>query len=743
MRAAERTCSDPAGPSHSHVVAGIAVLVLFAAAKLIRASVETSISVDDIFSLTLAAHPVGEIVDITAADVHPPGYYILLKYWTEWGSCLSALRPILWARLPGLLGWSAAVIAAWYGARMLGARCAAPAVAIATAAGGMMAGAANSVRSYGIMSACVLICFLFLVQTALGSQSRRARVIAGTGYAVCATILLWGHLLGTVALGLLGLLWLALIAVSRCRREMTVSIGAAQLVAVLFFLPWISAIRTQVNYDPGIWRTPPTFTNLFLTFSFWLPFGDVPLPRGAALVLCTIGGTAGWTLPLGGTLLALRRNRCDSNNLLLMYGTAAVVIAAADVLLLWGADRLGLGHTWHGPRYPVLVAGLWAFGLALLAAFASRIFQKPALVPVLLLPWIACGAAGQVWGMAAESHTGLKNWDMNLSPGTRLYVLPSLLVPYHREALARYDIRPVQELLSLPADRDEAYVLNLNPWPVNETLAEVYARGLVLSPRLFRHRSSQTYPDAYLGYTLLHLEGYNRQLAERLRKLPFRPLAHRHPSTAMAYAIAENQRRGDGWSPLMIREDLEAARYPEKGTVTVRFAGSAGPGPCTLFLAGKSESKTTLSLQLCFRGEQAMAADPVPPGMPFRRQYNVDMKSQHPDPELSVSFGGSDSHSQSHVPMQFTHAWIEKRRGGSVGGSPIPIRNAGLQPRTVKPLSLLSAPDFRREEMPGTLPGSTLQLQRASRITSTHPSLMRYAFTSLKIVPCALLLSGV
>ncbi|HZU34636.1 MAG TPA: hypothetical protein VFA18_01935, partial [Gemmataceae bacterium] len=47
------------------------------------------------FSWRLVRCPVSELIERTAADTHPPGYYLLLKAWVSvWGDSLAALRSL-------------------------------------------------------------------------------------------------------------------------------------------------------------------------------------------------------------------------------------------------------------------------------------------------------------------------------------------------------------------------------------------------------------------------------------------------------------------------------------------------------------------------------------------------------------------------------------------------------------------------------------------------------------------------
>lgn len=64
--------------------------------------------VDEAFTLGLIKHPYNEVISLTAADVHPPLYYILLKVWVDvWNVFLPAGTTItltkIFSMLPGII----------------------------------------------------------------------------------------------------------------------------------------------------------------------------------------------------------------------------------------------------------------------------------------------------------------------------------------------------------------------------------------------------------------------------------------------------------------------------------------------------------------------------------------------------------------------------------------------------------------------------------------------------------------
>lgn len=172
---------------------------------------------------------------------------------------------------------------------------------------------------------------------------------------------------------------------------------AAHLGMLVLFLPWLARVPHQwelIEVAGPTWMTPATGRNLFFTVAYWLPFGRLGVPDEAPFRAWLLLGVAALVVPLAAAAAtALRRRRGAAAPERVPAAPAqarqpaSVLRAAASlglgatllfVLVLWGADRAGLAHVFHGPRYPLLAAGPWAGGLAALALLSTRRRVLPA-----------------------------------------------------------------------------------------------------------------------------------------------------------------------------------------------------------------------------------------------------------------------------------------------------------------------------------------------------------------------------
>ena len=89
--------------NHSNILVGLAVVGVFILAIIVRIiglSTESA-WIDEAYSINLAQHSIGQIIQGTAADQHPPLYYLLLHIWMLFGNSVVFTR--LFSALLGLL----------------------------------------------------------------------------------------------------------------------------------------------------------------------------------------------------------------------------------------------------------------------------------------------------------------------------------------------------------------------------------------------------------------------------------------------------------------------------------------------------------------------------------------------------------------------------------------------------------------------------------------------------------------
>lgn len=543
-------------------VLGFLVLVaVLLPPKVWRASLESTIWMDETYTLLLVERPPAAIDRLTARDAHPPLYYLGLRSWLAAGRALGVEPGILWARSLNVAFWLLAAGAAWtLGRRRFGPT---PGTLVAWSVAGAagLAQMAQDTRSYGFASAGLALCFLLLVgerrpkpvRHPEGEEpppARRQARLAGEAlrwglYAGAAAFALWSHLLSGLVLACLGVVWAGL-ALARTRRlSPLLPAVAANAVALALFLPWLARVPRQLAYLERVgteWMTPATLSNLLFTWIWWLPFGRVGPPTAPGLAPLLPLGIATLAVPaaawLGARLLVRPGERDDDLLARLEHGAAlGLGTGLLFSLLVWGLARFGVAPVFHGPRYPLMAAAAWGGGLACLAAAAARRLagarrRLPRWLPwgvlawALAAPWLAAGLLGPVWSTLGEARSGL---ETALAPYARraafedLYVMPPELLPYVRGELAGFRVHPIEELPCDAAERPELWsgtaVLALNPWPQLDRHRDRVARRVIERRALSREVVARELEPTSVRATLYLLRGVRvsaaRYLCER------------------------------------------------------------------------------------------------------------------------------------------------------------------------------------------------------------------------------------
>jgi uncharacterized membrane protein len=191
--------------------------VVWAPLILWRAHLESNLWIDETYSLALVSHPVSRVLELTAVDSHPPGYYLALKSWLKLARLAGHEPGIFWARSLNVLAWLALALAAWVGGRRIAGRGAGTLIAWMVAGGAFAALHARDLRSYALATLGVFVTCVAMLEILRGATRREgdgegAAPPPAALWAIAATgtlVALWCHLLSAVALASFGLCWLA------------------------------------------------------------------------------------------------------------------------------------------------------------------------------------------------------------------------------------------------------------------------------------------------------------------------------------------------------------------------------------------------------------------------------------------------------------------------------------------------------------------------------------------------------
>lgn len=649
--------------------------------KLWRGSQESSIWVDEVFSLQLACCDVPSLIDLTGADSHPPLYYLALRSWIALGRMLGIDVGTAWARSMNAIPWLLLAAAGWFAGRRLLGETAGTAMAWALAGGAQMADCVSNLRSYAFAAPALLVCHLSLLLIHEGSRDRS---ISGSrafflwsGYALLGTVALWSHLLSAFVLLALGIAWIGLSISLRHRRSWFVLGGAASQVLILIaFLPWVTRLPSQIGYfrgTEGDWMPKATVAEWLQVPVFWFPYGQIRSHLQSFVDPLVFLGLLSLAIPMGIAVAgAFRGTRDRGDRRLLATGVVAIGIALGFLVLTWTIHRTGIMHTFYGPRYSVLVVGAWTLGLTAIAAWGLlRLRLRAVWLWLVLAPWFLTSLTGQVLIQRSESRAGLVSWlpslpVNDLNPKEPLYVMPSKLISFFRNTLQNYDIHPVEDLSDLHEKRDHLAVLEFSVWSRLHGPQESMERKAIFEKLLSRETYTITNGDGYRFYTVYSLQGFDPEKGRAILSRRFVPNSGSVPPDAVSSARAENQWLFDGWSIFELTPEPGIYRWAMKGTSLIRFTGPVPAGDYLLHICGYRNEHPVdpASMTVQILGENPIHEVSQSPGY-FDIKIPVHFDRAHDAPVARVTlpwrepshYGGSGD--KRHLTFNFSRAWIE------------------------------------------------------------------------------------
>lgn len=429
-------------PSLRSRVAEVVILALAAFLRFYRIEA-SSLWSDEGNTWAQIQRSLGEIAVHAAADIHPPGYYWLLKGWSLLlGTDAAAMRAF--SALCGvLLVWVIARIATEFRSTPSVQRWLPLLAAFVAAVNPFQIYYSQEARMYALLAleaALLMWALLLLLRAefppAVTWQSTAPTLILYSGAAIAG---LWTHFSFPIVLAAAGATWLLWWVRAGRRMAALVHFAVANIAALVFFLPWLPTAIQQVTNWPAGGASLPLREGLLLTARTLLLglMHTEPQPIWFWLACAAL-------LPLGG-VVALRRSR----------GVA--------MLLLWPLLPIGMMvafglFTDAFLKFLLVASAPWCILVAASAGVAGRraapwmertavfgIAAGAALFAVLALPayWQDANARDNYAGVAAYvTATADPTTDMVLLTGPgqadvwRYYdtTFPVLPIPDHRPA---------------------------------------------------------------------------------------------------------------------------------------------------------------------------------------------------------------------------------------------------------------------------------------------------------------------
>jgi hypothetical protein len=624
--------------------------------------------VDEIHSLQLSQLPVARILDEATQDFHPPAYPLALKAWLKLARALGLDPGLPWARSLNLAVWVLAAGGAGFLARRYFAPSRSLLLVVAAFGGPAAAVVVSDLRSYGFAFCALALATLVLPLAAAESSRRSTAVTCWLVYAALISLALWSHLLAAIVAIYLTVAWgRAQLAASSPRQDSLLFGGAAHVLPWVIFLPWLLRIPEQMDRLRVVdtdWMTPPTLGNLARVFYWWIPFGRTSVHSRAWLLVFTVLGAVALLLPVG--LHCFRRRSAVGSPPAALLANIAIFASIASIVSWWLLARLDLAATFHGPRYPLLVAGMLLIGVASAACARGRSLVACAAT---LAPLALCAVLGHAL-LAPEraAAVGFPHLEEVIRehqerPVQSVFLSPAELIPFVRGSLPSLTLLPAPSFPCEP--RLPLLVLNVNPW---KSLAR--PRDLLLDHVLgtSSHPVAVTrapFHDDRVTATLYAVDALADDLAADLCARQLEPT--RSAPEAEATATAWDQLSGDGYSYLEFTGDLRVHRWSTAPTVVVRFDRDLPAGQYELHFRGARAPYPVATALMRFRMPGAdldldvpVDAGPLVLDRPFSltRGTRPRLLVDHP---LWAPADHLGSQAPRELGFQFEAAWITRR----------------------------------------------------------------------------------
>ncbi len=357
---------------------------------------------DEILTASFATQPPAEIIRWTAADIHPPLYYLLAGAFAGLVAPLGgvdapATAPDWLWRFPSVAALVLAVAATLRLGAILGRAARLPGPAVAGSAGLLLAVSPLALKYAQEARMHALFMLLAALSTLLlfGALARPGRWSRWLAYALALTAMLYTMYFGFLILAAHGVLIAFTIydlritnsancelRIADARRFQYVALGFAVSVgaALVLYLPWWPVLldilrrRAAVGAIEGGVGAP-------LDFIGGVVAALGPLPMAAAWLFVAL---------FGGGVIVLARHRPP----LAAFATAWLLLPVALPIFLGDPRALQFRYAFVLPLYlPVIAVGLWA--LAARVSASSRTQRRAAGYGVWLLATISLvGAIG-------------------------------------------------------------------------------------------------------------------------------------------------------------------------------------------------------------------------------------------------------------------------------------------------------------------------------------------------------------
>ncbi len=458
-------------------------------------------------------------------------------------------------------------------------------------------------RSYGFALFGVTIAFLALTLDLENSEkSRSLGRAAWLCYILALLLATWSHNLAWVAGVAMILAWfLARLRVGTLNPELLLGALVGNLFVVALASPWLWTLSTQVSAlttSAPTWMTPPTVGNYLRVFVLWLPLG-----RDAGSFVAAYPWLWAFVIAAWGTLLlAIFGDRSNPWHKITGAQSVGIWASVLFVALLWGSSRWLNLPIFHGPRYPLLISGIWTAGLWSVMSSKNERVAVGYRGWLLAAPWLACGALSLGLTLSQEARAAggiLAELQPRGSEERGVSYLPSELGPYFEKTLRRLSAVPLEEGGCAPTPALSRELILLNPWRGLDTPAALLQISALKMGHLGEYRASPL-PPATRDFELIRFEtdDWSRGFADRVCPALDQLRSKPERGAPEQWADLTKQLASDGWSYLEFDRRLQPFRWTSRRVAVLRFEGEMQEGDYELRLVGRLGAGEELEVEI-------------------------------------------------------------------------------------------------------------------------------------------------
>ncbi|MFZ1289737.1 MAG: glycosyltransferase family 39 protein [Melioribacteraceae bacterium] len=222
-----------------------------------------SLWLDELVTMTVVDLPtVADVLKITTdADIHPPGFYILLHYWIKtFGNTETQLKMI--SVIAGILS----IISIYFFAKKLFSWKEGLISAAILSVAWFPIYYSQEARAYSLLLFCSMLSVMFYWEIFQKFYfDKPLKIINVIFYVLSIIVLTYIHYFGLYLVGLEGL---GLLIIATYRKKYFKELIQIYLIPVLIYIPWLPLMKMQFLGDDGQHMKAPDFEQIFLFTKF-------------------------------------------------------------------------------------------------------------------------------------------------------------------------------------------------------------------------------------------------------------------------------------------------------------------------------------------------------------------------------------------------------------------------------------------------------------------------------------------